>query len=79
VEALRRYRSVPNSGIWQSWMQPRALYLLARSHGRLGQREQAVEYLDRLVLQQEGADLDAPLHADILALATDLATPRRVP
>jgi tetratricopeptide (TPR) repeat protein len=79
VEALRRYRAVPNVGIWQSWMQPRALYLLARSHHRLGKREQAVEYLGSLARQWEGADHDAPLQADVRALATELGITLNVP
>ena len=79
IEALRRYRAVPNVGIWQSWMQPRALYLLARSHHRLGKRDQAVEYLGSLARQWDGADHDAPLQADVRALATELGITLRVP
>ena len=79
VEALQRYRGVPNVGIWQSWMQPRALYLLARSHLRLGQRDRAVPYLHQLARQRQGADHDAPLHGEIGTLAVELGTSPRVP
>ncbi len=79
VEALQRFLAVPSAGIWMSWMQPRALYLLARSHHRLGQGEQARGYLDRLTRQWEGADDDAPLQAEVRALAAELAGSRSVP
>ncbi len=79
IEALQRYRGVPNAGIWQSWMQPRALYLLARSHQRLGQRDRAIPYLKALTRQREAADHDAPLHGEIAQLAAELGTSPRVP
>ena len=73
IEAIQRYRKIPNMGIWQSWMQPRSLYLLARSHLRLGQRVQAQEALDRLSRQWQGADPDAPLLAEVEGLRAEMA------
>jgi len=72
AEALLRYRSLPYFGIWQGWAYPRSLYLLARSFERLGQKDRALQEIDRLLLLWRDADPDAKLLAEARALRSRL-------
>lgn len=76
VEALRDYR-----GCWlawssphEAWVYPRALYLAARSHARLGEAHEARALLDELLGWWKRADPDLPLLAESRRLRARLVT-----
>jgi len=68
IEALERYRSLPYFGIWQGWAWPRSLYLLARSHERLGHRRLALQRAEDLLELLRGADPGTAIAAEARAL-----------
>lgn len=73
VAALRRYERVNHSEfLYRSWALPKALYLRARSHERLGEREDATATIDRLLVMWRRADTDLPLLARATALRARL-------
>jgi len=61
IEAVRRFHALWPRGPWRSWAYPRSLYLLARSHEALGQREEARRQVDRLLALWSRADEGLPL------------------
>lgn len=70
VDALRRLVAMPLH--YPSWTYPRALYLLARSEERLGERDRARERIGALLRLWKDADPSQPLLADARALGARL-------
>jgi len=61
VAALARYASLSNLGFHRTYSYPRTLFLLARSHERLGNHEEARRRISELLTQWKDADPDLPL------------------
>lgn len=62
VEVLRKFERVNLVGVVQhSWALPRSLYARAASHLRLGERDEALATVDRLLAMWSRADPGAPL------------------
>ncbi len=76
VDALQRYQRLPLQGFWRSWAWPRSLFLLARSHERLGDRDRARVEIDRLLRLWSRADPDLPLLTEARALRQRLDAAR---
>jgi tetratricopeptide (TPR) repeat protein len=72
VDALQRYQGLPLQGYWRSWAWPRSLFLLARSHERLGDRDRARKEIERLLQLWSHADAGLPLLGEAQALRSRL-------
>jgi len=76
---VRRYHATWPRGFWRSWAWPRSLFLLAEAHERLGERQEALATIDRLLDLWKNADEGAPLLAESRKLRARLleAAPRK--
>jgi tetratricopeptide (TPR) repeat protein len=79
VEAFRKFRRWPEwdnnwGGIGAAW--PRSLYLEALSLERLGERDKAIQNVDRLLALWKRADSDLPTLRDAKALRARLVAER---
>ncbi|BDG09394.1 serine/threonine-protein kinase [Anaeromyxobacter paludicola] len=70
--AVRRFQRLWPRGFWRGWAWPRALYLSAEAHARLGERETARAELARLLELLQRADPGLPLRREALALSRTL-------
>lgn len=68
IRSLSRYGAMFDPGLERVLSYPRSLFLLARSHERLGHRDEARAALDELLGLWRDADPDLPLLADARAL-----------
>lgn len=81
AEALRHFQASFPIGegssplIHRGWAYPKSLFLLARSHEELGQRESARAEVEKLLALWKNADPDLPLLAKARALRARLASP----
>ncbi|HYD39797.1 MAG TPA: protein kinase [Anaeromyxobacter sp.] len=61
VAMVDRFQRLPPHRIWRAWAYPRSLYLAARAHARLGDRDAARRAVDRLLGLLGRADRDVVL------------------
>ncbi len=73
IAALERYRSLWPQGLWRSWAYPRSLYLLARAHEHLGERDAALREIDHLLRLWKRADPGLELLREARALRARVA------
>jgi serine/threonine protein kinase len=75
LEAVRTFHSlyIASWASWRGWAYPKSLYLMARSHERLGQREEARAAIETLLAMWRNADPDLPLLGEARALRARLA------
>jgi tetratricopeptide (TPR) repeat protein len=67
-----RFQRLPPNRIWRAWAYPRSLYLAARAHARLGDRDAARRELDRLLVLLARADQDVVLLKQARSLRSEL-------
>jgi tetratricopeptide (TPR) repeat protein len=60
LAAVERFRRLPADRAWRAWAYPRTQLLAATAHARLGDRELAIQELDRLLSLQARADPSVP-------------------
>jgi eukaryotic-like serine/threonine-protein kinase len=86
AEALKRFQDLFTMGasgllLHRSWAYPKSLYLIARCHEELGEREKARAHIEKLLALWKDADPDLPLLGEARALRARLgkAEPARAP
>jgi tetratricopeptide (TPR) repeat protein len=75
VAAVARFQRLPPDRIWRAWAYPRSIYLSARAHARLGEREQARRELDGLLRLLARADPDLALSKQARSFRSELQKP----
>jgi hypothetical protein len=75
IAAVERYRALWPRAVWRGWAAPRATYLAAWAHARLGERELARSELQPLLSLISHADRDFPLLRDVRALSARIGVP----